>query len=634
MAKARESQAEALARWESLHELQQTFPYTAEGLLMFAETVIHTLIPGNPHLNRMQADILKFLFYGNRLRLIEAPRGIAKTTLSAIYTVFRLIHTPHLRIMVVSQNAKRAKDIAGWVIKIFRGLEFLECMLPDIYAGDRASIEAFELHYTLRGNGNKDPSVACYSIEGGLQGARADIILGDDVESMQNARTAAGRALLEELTKEFESINQFGDIIYLGTPQNVNSIYNNLPARGYACRIWTARYPSEEMEMCYGDFLAPMIVQDMKDNPLLRSGYGLDGNSGAPCEPAMYDDEVLIEKEISQGAAKFQLQFMLNTRMMDADRYPLRLNNLIFAAFGTEEVPVMPIWSNDSINIISDAPKYGNKPTDFMYRPVARPYDWGAVTRKVMYIDPAGGGKNGDETGVAIVFLHGTFIYVYKCFGVPGGYRESSLNRIVSAAKEAGVKEVFIEKNFGHGAFEAVIKPYFEREWPVTIEEDYAHGQKEMRIIETLEPLMTAHRLIFNVDLAKSDFDSIQHYPLELRMSYSLFNQMSNITIEKNSLRHDDRLDALYGAVRQLTSQIDYDEVTRINRLRAQEMRDYIHAMNTPHLRRAMLYGDYGTTRQPTNTSVAMQQRVYGGANYQPKTKGRNTLSSRISRTW
>ena len=109
---------------------------------------------------------------------------------------------------------------------------------------------------------------------------------------------------------------------------------------------------------------------------------------------------------------------------------------------------------------------------------------------------------------------------------------------------------------------------------------------------------------------------------------------MSNITIEKNSLRHDDRLDALYGAVRQLTSQIDYDEVTRINRLRAQEVRDYIHAMNTPHLRGAMLYGDYGTTRQPTNTSVAMQQRVYDCANYRPKTKGRNTLSSRISRAW
>lgn len=144
---------------------------------------------------------------------------------------------------------------------------------------------------------------------------------------------------------------------------------------------------------------------------------------------------------------------------------------------------------------------------------------------------------------------------------------------------------------------------------------------------------MAAHRLIFNAEMVKSDLESVQHYPLELRMSYSLFNQMSNITIEKNSLRHDDRLDALYGAIRQLASQIDYDEVTRINRLRAQEMRDYIHAMNTPHLRRAMLYGDYGTERRVTNTSVAMQQRVYG-QNYRSKSANRNTLSARISRTY
>lgn len=389
MAKARESQAEALARWEMLRELQQTFSYTVQGLLSFAQVVINTLITGNPDLNRVQADILKFLFAGNKYRMVEAQRGQAKTTIAAIYAVFRIIHEPHKRIMIVSQTAKRAEEIAGWVIKIFRGLDFLEFMLPDIYAGDKASIKGFEIHYTLRGS-DKSPSVACYSIEAGMQGARADIILADDVESLQNSRTAAGRALLEDLTKEFESINQFGDIIYLGTPQSVNSIYNNLPARGYQIRIWPGRYPTLEQEACYGDFLAPMIRQDMMDNPCLRSGYGIDGTQGAPTCPEMYDDEKLIEKEISQGTAKFQLQFMLNTRLMDADRYPLRLNNLIMMSFGTDVVPEMPTWSNDSMNLIGDAPRFGNKPTDYLYRPVARPYEWRPIQRRVMYIDPAG----------------------------------------------------------------------------------------------------------------------------------------------------------------------------------------------------------------------------------------------------
>lgn len=632
MAKARESQAEALARWEMLRELQQTFSYTVQGLLSFAQVVINTLITGNPDLNRVQADILKFLFAGNKYRMVEAQRGQAKTTIAAIYAVFRIIHEPHKRIMIVSQTAKRAEEIAGWVIKIFRGLDFLEFMLPDIYAGDKASIKGFEIHYTLRGS-DKSPSVACYSIEAGMQGARADIILADDVESLQNSRTAAGRALLEDLTKEFESINQFGDIIYLGTPQSVNSIYNNLPARGYQIRIWPGRYPTLEQEACYGDFLAPMIRQDMTDNPCLRSGYGIDGTQGAPTCPEMYDDEKLIEKEISQGTAKFQLQFMLNTRLMDADRYPLRLNNLIMMSFGTDVVPEMPTWSNDPMNLIGDAPRFGNKPTDYLYRPVARPYEWRPIQRRVMYIDPAGGGKNGDETGVAIVFLLGTFIYVYKCFGVPGGYSDNALSRIVREAKAAGVKEVFIEKNFGHGAFEAVIKPYFEREWPAELKEDYAHGQKEVRIIETLEPLFSAHRIIFNAEMIKQDIDSIQHYPLETRMSYSLFGQISNITLEKGCLRHDDRLDALYGAIRQLTSQIDYDEVNRINRLRAQEMRDYLDMMHDPRRRREFFTGQDHGYRPRTNTSNARIQSVWGKS-VRPKTRSRNTLSSRISSTW
>lgn len=630
MARTRESQAEALARWELLQELQETFPYTVQGLLSFAQVVINNLITGNPDLNRVQADILKFLFAGSKYRMVEAQRGQAKTTIAAIYAVFRIIHEPHKRIMIVSQTAKRAEEIAGWVIKIFRGLDFLEFMLPDIYAGDKASIKGFEVHYTLRGS-DKSPSVACYSIEAGMQGARADIILADDVESLQNSRTAAGRALLEDLTKEFESINQFGDIIYLGTPQSVNSIYNNLPARGYQIRIWPGRYPTLEQEACYGDFLAPMIRMDMTDDPSLRSGFGMDGTQGAPTCPEMYDDEKLIEKEISQGTAKFQLQFMLNTRLMDADRYPLRLNQLIMMSFGTDAVPEMPTWSNDSVNLIGDAPRFGNKPTDYLYRPVPRPYEWKPITRRVMYIDPAGGGKNGDETGVAIVFLLGTYIYVYKVFGVPGGYREEHLARIVREAKRAEVKEVFIEKNFGHGAFEAVIKPYFEREWPAELLEDYAHGQKETRIIETLEPLLTAHRLIFNSEMIKQDIDSIQHYPLEIRMSYSLFAQMSNITLEKGCLRHDDRLDALYGAVRQLTSQIDYDEVSRLNRLRAREMADYLEMMNDPRKRREFFTGqDHGASRRGSNMSGSAIGRVFTPTN--PNRRCSNTISSRISR--
>ena len=133
---------------------------------------------------------------------------------------------------------------------------------------------------------------------------------------------------MEDLTKEFESVCSKGQIIYLGTPQTTESIYNNLAGRGYAIRVWTGRYPTYEQEANYGDTLAPMLQQDMLMDPSLRTGYGLDSCQGKPTCPEMFDEEILLTKELSMGAAKFQLQFMLNTKLADEERYPLKLQNL------------------------------------------------------------------------------------------------------------------------------------------------------------------------------------------------------------------------------------------------------------------------------------------------------------------
>ena len=43
-------------------------------------------------------------------------------------------------------------------------------------------------------------------------------------------------------------------------------------------------------------------------------------------------------------------------------------------------------------------------------------------------------------------------------------------------------------------------------------------------------------------------------------MTYSFFYQMGHITSERNSLRHDDRCDAVTGAIRQIVQYIDYDQ--------------------------------------------------------------------------
>lgn len=574
---------ERLERWRMLKELQEAFPLNVAGLCLFAQLVINTTIVGNPSLNSIQADILKFLLTGHKYRMIMAQRGQAKTTLTAIYAVFMLIHFPHYRIVVFSQNAKRAKEIAGWIIKIFNALEILSFMRPDKFAGDRGSIESFDIHWCLRGS-DKSPSVACYSIESGAQGARADIIIADDIESLQNSRTVGGREWLMEQTLEFESINQFGDIIYLGTPQSTESIYNWLPSRGYKVRIWTGRYPTDDQLEYYGDKLAPLILRGLRDDPILQSGGGLTGQWGQPTCPEMYDNDLLNEKELTQGKAKFMLQFMLNTGMSDADRYPLKLSDLIVASFDREKGPQMPIWSITPQTLWEGAPKFGTRKTDNLHYPMSVQYDMQPFDRTIMYIDPAGGGKNGDETAYAIIKLMGTTVYVYDIGACKGGYDEESLLYLVTAAKNAQCKEVFIENNYGNGAHVAAISPYFEKYHPVTLEAVQESGQKELRIIDVLEPVMSTHRLVVRPEVVKKDMELIQQYGAESRMNYSLFSQMINITREKDCLKHDDRLDALAGAVRQIVEGLDYDQMKVIMQRQIKQQKRWFNVMSTPSL--------------------------------------------------
>jgi hypothetical protein len=104
----------------------------------------------------------------------------------------------------------------------------------------------------------------------------------------------------------------------------------------------------------------------------------------------MYDNDLLNEKELAQGKAKFMLQFMLNTGLSDADRYPLRLCDLIVAPFNKERGQVMPIWNQASTCVWENSPKFGTRKTDIFYYPMQVEYDMANFERTIMYIDPAG----------------------------------------------------------------------------------------------------------------------------------------------------------------------------------------------------------------------------------------------------
>jgi hypothetical protein len=513
----------------------------------------------------IQLDIAEFLEYGPKERMIQAQRGQAKTTITAAYSVWRLIHNPSARVLIVSAGGTQATEIANWVIQIINGMDELECLRPDRAAGDRESVEAYDVHYELKGP-EKSPSVACVGITSNMQGKRADILIADDVESTKNSQTEHQRERLRMLTYDFTSICSTGDIIYLGTPQSIDSIYNGLFSRGYTIRIWPGRYPTEKEQENYGQHLAPLIRKRMDADPTLRTGGGPTGERGQAVDPVLLPDDVLTKKEIDQGAAYFQLQHMLDTRLADADRFPLKPEKLIFMQVSETSAPLEIFVQRSDRTVITtpaDWPVQAN-----YYRAAEFGREHAAFTGTHMYIDPAGGGQNGDETAYAITkFLAGRVFLVDIGF-VPGGLNDESIDALVEVAVKWKPRKIDIERNFGNGALGQILKPKLIAKHRCEVEDVWESGQKELRIIDILEPVIGSGRLVVDESLLEHDWRICQHYPIEKRASYSLFFQLSRITRDKESLRHDDRLDALAGSVRHWVEALAQDSLKVVNQQR------------------------------------------------------------------
>jgi len=558
----RESPEAAIARWKMVGLVQREY---AEFSTFLDVAMTHLGFD----VSEVQQDIGHFLAYGPQYLMVQAQRGQAKTTITAIYAVWSLIQNPQYRVLILSAGGKQANEISTLIVRLLMTLDELACMRPDASNGDRTSVEAFDIHYTLKGV-DKSPSVACVGITGNLQGKRADLLIPDDIESKKNSSTAPMRELLMELTRDFTSICETGRIIYLGTPQSQESIYNSLPGRGFTVRIWPGRYPTAEQTTAYGDMLAPYIKRRITLNPGLAYGGGMLKDQGQAVDDRL-NEAVLQSKELDQGPSYFQLQHMLNTKLMDSLRYPLKVEDLIVMRLGSDHYPLAVTRGFGGASLKA----YSIHSTSyFLNTPHELSTDVAKLQGTVMYVDPAGGGKNGDETAYAVTgFLNGN-IFVLAAGGIPGGYGIAQMETLAKVAKAWEVNKVIIEMNMGYGAFSAVWLPILRKHHTCAVEDDYVKGQKELRIIETLEPVIARGSLIINEAVIQEDTDTAAVHEPAKRKLYSLFHQMSKITRDRNALFHDDRVDALEGAVRYWVAQLAINQAEAVVRMREKELMD------------------------------------------------------------
>lgn len=487
----------------------------------------------------IQLDIAEYMQDGPKRRIIEAFRGVGKSWMAAAYVLWLLRNDPQKKIMVVSASKTRADDFAQFCLRLIREMKILKCLDPD-RDEQRSASNRFDVRPSIP---DQSPSVKSVGIFGQLTGSRADLILADDVEVPNTAWTVGMREKLLHSVGEFNAIlKPGGEIMFLGTPQTEESIYNKLRTKSYQCRIWPSRYPKNPDK--YGDALAPVILDRCVDR------------KNMPTDPDRFSEMDLVEREASYGRSQFTLQFQLDTTLSDLQRFPLRLSDLIVMEVD-QNAPEKLVWSSGAEYRINDLPTVGFS-GDYYHRPAFIHGDWIEFQGCVMFVDPSGRGM--DETAYAIVAQLNGNLFVLEVGAFREGYTEPVLEGLAQAAKRQKVKLILLEDQFGQGMLQSLLQPYLRNIYPCTIEPVRSNMQKERRIINALEPVLNQHRLIINRSVVEKDSQPRDDDPIETALAYQLFHQMTHLTVDKNCLQHDDRLDALAGAIEYWNESLAIDE--------------------------------------------------------------------------
>ena len=507
-----------------------------------------------PSPTRAQYAIADYLQNGPKRLQIQAFRGVGKSWITGAFVLWTLFKDPEKKIMIISASKERADNMSIFLQKLIIETPWLKHLQPK---SDEARWS--RISFDVQCSPHQAPSVKSVGITGQLTGSRADLMVLDDIEVPGNSMTELMREKLLQLCTEAESIltpKNDSRICYLGTPQTTFTVYRKLAERNYRPFVWPSRYPRKDKLSQYEGLLAPQIVEDLETGAL----------EWQVTDPDRFDNDDLIEREAAMGRSNYMLQFQLDTSLSDAEKFPLKMADLVVTSVNPESAPDAVVWCSDPQNVIKDLPTVG-LPGDYFYSPMQLQGEWSGYTETICSVDPSGRGT--DETSAAYISQKSGYLYLHEMRAYRDGYSDSTLLDILRGCKKYGVTKLVIETNFGDGIVGELFKKHLQNtKQAIDVEEIRANVRKEDRIIDSLEPVLNQHRLIVNRSVIEWDYKSNPDEAPELRLMYMLFYQMSRMCREKGAVKHDDRLDCLAQGVKYFTDamSISANETIRIKK--------------------------------------------------------------------
>lgn len=549
---------------------------------------------------RNQLAAAHFLQYGPAKKQLICFRGMGKSYITVPFSVWCMYRDPHTQTLITSATGGLSGDNARFAWMMINNFPWLTHMIP---TSDQAqSYKDFDVRGARPAKGT---SLAARGIFGQITGLRADVAIQDDTETPNTSDTAGARETLRKRVSEIGGaiLKPGGQSIFLGTPQCEETIYRDNELSGYSTIIIPVLYPTPEEVARYGRHrLAPHILKDLEENPEL---------AGTSTEPTRFGPKDIAERRQEFGRREFNRQFKMFMDLSDMGGQTLALKDLDFidlqpwnkeAQTGGLPTKLIPHASTDkpidtgALDIFIDALS-----TDSHIYAPQESSEYGPPEEVVLHIDPSGEGK--DETAWCVTACRTGRIYLLDLQADIRGYRQEVLQRIADTAKKWGVNSIYVEDNMGLGMMASLLSPVLKRINHSCIIETVRVGKafKERRIMSVLEPLVSSHRLVMNLDIMREDYKAASNYGIEdtKKRFYRFAYQFTRIREIRGCLPHDDRVDVLasgcqYWAERLIQAEEEAEEeadrarlnaeIDRINRYRKAQGLDIIAVTVTDDL--------------------------------------------------
>jgi hypothetical protein len=489
-------------------------------------------------------------------RILMGFRGVSKSHVSTVASIWKLRRDRTKRVLVTSATGRFASLISSFAWQMVSEFDWLADMKPS--STQRRSAIAFDVGGAPVATQHE--SFASVPITGQITGRRATDIIGDDLETPNTSDTETARADLIKRSSELVGaiILPGGDIDLLGTAQTEDTFYLKMEERGFSIRIYPILFPhlptgipevdkERVTTKRYGPRLAPSILAKLEANPAL---------AGTSTNPERFSEVDIAARRRAWGLTEFERQFLM---LLDAGKgrgNPLKLRDIpvmelkrstdghpfkVPAEVDFQALPIHTVAGIDVDAMTGDSILYGPSRTEIYLEP----------EEVVCYVDPSGDGK--DETTWTIgAGLQGRIFVVHQGYSTEG-HDVKVLKSIAADCKLWGVQTVEVESNFGQGMFGELLHPQLQAIDHAAAIVDIRQGKvsKEKRIVETLEPLITDHRLILSADLLRRDFPvDYEHLEEDERRYHRLTYQLTRMTKNKGAVKHDDRVDGLSGLAR------------------------------------------------------------------------------------